>query len=212
VIANINADMVGEGTVKTNSRFYSTRTPDSAPSFLDGLMSDVLQRTREANLYAPTGTHNYWTAEPIAYAQGSDHDIFLGVAIPATMLGHDPDWTRPMYATPFRIPETFHGRPPSLYKAVVLMFQAICDCRISSERSRGVSPRHPTLSNVLSRTTWVAIRSRRSAALSWLRKCSLYAYGSAAMLSSANKDGSRCNRLAWATLSFNDDHRKDRRS
>jgi hypothetical protein len=42
VIANINTDMVGEGTVKTNSRFYSTRTPDSAPSFLDGLMSDVL--------------------------------------------------------------------------------------------------------------------------------------------------------------------------
>jgi len=93
VTANINTDMVGEDTVKTNSRFYFTRTPDSVPSFLDGLMSDVLQQTREANLYAPTGTHNYWPAEPIAYAQGSDHDIFLGLGIPATMLGHDPDWT-----------------------------------------------------------------------------------------------------------------------
>jgi len=27
------------------------------------------------------------------YAQGSDHDVFLAMGIPATMLGHDPDWT-----------------------------------------------------------------------------------------------------------------------
>jgi hypothetical protein len=93
VIANINMDMVGEDTVKTNSRFYFTRTPDSVPSFLDALMSDVLEQTREANLYAPTGTRNYWMPEAIPYAQGSDHDVFLGLGIPATMLGHDPDWT-----------------------------------------------------------------------------------------------------------------------
>ncbi|HKV94967.1 MAG TPA: DUF4910 domain-containing protein [Candidatus Angelobacter sp.] len=93
VVANINMDMVGEDTVKTNSRFYFTRTPDSVPSFLDALMSDVLEQTREANLLAQTGTHNYWLPEAIAYAQGSDHDVFLGLGIPATMLGHDPDWT-----------------------------------------------------------------------------------------------------------------------
>ena len=93
IIANINMDMVGEDTVKTNSRFYFTRTPDSVPSFLDALMSDVLEQTREANLYAPTGTRNYWMPEAIPYAQGSDHDVFLGLGIPATMLGHDPDWT-----------------------------------------------------------------------------------------------------------------------
>jgi hypothetical protein len=56
-------------------------------------MSDVLQQTREANLYAPTGTRNYWMPETIQYAQGSDHDVFLGLGIPATMFGHDPDWT-----------------------------------------------------------------------------------------------------------------------
>lgn len=93
VVANINMDMVGEDTVKTNSRFYFTRTPDSVPSFLDALMSDVLEQTREANLYAPTGTRNYWMPEAIPYAQGSDHDVFLGLGVPATMLGHDPDWT-----------------------------------------------------------------------------------------------------------------------
>lgn len=93
IIANLNLDMVGEDTVKTNSRFYLTRTPDSVPSFLDALMSDVLQQTREANLYAPTGTRNYWPTEIIPYTQGSDHDIFLGLGVPSTMLGHDPDWT-----------------------------------------------------------------------------------------------------------------------
>ena len=93
IIANLNLDMVGEDTVKTNSRFYITRTPDSVPSFLDALMSDVMQQTREANLYAPGGTRNYWQPEMINYTQGSDHDIFLGLGIPGTMLGHDPDWT-----------------------------------------------------------------------------------------------------------------------
>ncbi|MBZ5648276.1 MAG: DUF4910 domain-containing protein [Acidobacteriia bacterium] len=92
-IADINMDMVGEDTVKTNGRFYFTRTPDSVPSFLDALMEDVLQQTREANLFAPTGTHNYWPTEVVPYVQGSDHDMFLGLGIPSTMLGHDPDWT-----------------------------------------------------------------------------------------------------------------------
>lgn len=93
IIANINMDMVGEDTVKTNSRFYATRTPDSVPSFLDALLSDVMEQTRDARLYAPTGTRNYWLPEMIPYTQGSDHDIFLGLGVPATMFGHDPDWT-----------------------------------------------------------------------------------------------------------------------
>jgi hypothetical protein len=93
ILANINMDMVGEDTVKTNSRFYFTRVPDSVPFFINAVMSDVLQQTREADLYAQTGTRNYWQTEAIPYAQGSDHDVFLGLGIPATMLGHDPDWT-----------------------------------------------------------------------------------------------------------------------
>jgi hypothetical protein len=93
IVANVNMDMVGEDTVKTNSRFYITRTPDAVPGDLNGLMADVLEQTREADLYAPTGTHNYWPAQMAPYAQGSDHDIFLAMGIPSTMVGHDPDWT-----------------------------------------------------------------------------------------------------------------------
>jgi hypothetical protein len=29
----------------------------------------------------------------IDYYQGSDHDLFLGIGVPSTMFGHDPDWT-----------------------------------------------------------------------------------------------------------------------
>jgi len=93
IIANINLDMIGEDTVKTNSRFYATRTPDSVPSYLDALLTDVMQQTRSANLYAPSGTRNYWQPEMIDYTQGSDHDIFNGLGIPSSMFGHDPDWT-----------------------------------------------------------------------------------------------------------------------
>jgi len=93
ITVNLNLDMVGEDTVKTNSRFYITRTPDSAPGNLNGVMADLLQQTRDANLYAPTGTHNYWPAEMNNYVQGSDHDVFISLGIPSTMLGHDPDWT-----------------------------------------------------------------------------------------------------------------------
>jgi len=93
IALNLNLDMVGEDTVKTDSRFYITRTPDSVGGSLNALMADVLAETREANLSAPTGSKRYWPAEMMGYAQGSDHDVFLGLGIPATMLGHEPDWT-----------------------------------------------------------------------------------------------------------------------
>jgi len=93
VLANLNLDMVGEDTVKTNGRFYITRAPLSVPSFLDALLPDVLEQTREAALYAPTGTRQYWPTEVTPYLPGSDHDLFLGIGVPSTMFGHDPDWT-----------------------------------------------------------------------------------------------------------------------
>jgi hypothetical protein len=93
IVANLNMDMVGEDTVKTNSSFYFTRTPDSVPSFLDALLEDVLAQTKESGLTAPSGSRYTWPAESVPYAQGSDHDVFLGFGVPSTMLGHDPDWT-----------------------------------------------------------------------------------------------------------------------
>src|SRR4051812_43615188 len=88
-VANINMDMVGEDTQKTNGRFYFTRTPDSVADFynFDAVLSDALAQTQEARLYAHAGSHNYWPAEGIPLALGSDHEIFLGLGIPSTMFG-----------------------------------------------------------------------------------------------------------------------------
>lgn len=93
VAGALNLDMVGEDTIKTNSVFYFTRAPDSVPSWLDALLADVLAQTRAAELYAPTGSRHLWPTEITPYAQGSDHDLLLGLGIPATMIGHWPDWT-----------------------------------------------------------------------------------------------------------------------
>src|SRR5262249_12017968 len=93
ILANLNMDMVGEDTVKTNSRFYITRSPDSVAPFLNALMADVLEQTREADLYAQAGTRNYWPAMMIPYSQGSDHDALIAIGVPGVMLGHSPDWT-----------------------------------------------------------------------------------------------------------------------
>lgn len=93
VLAGLNLDMIGEDTMKTDSQFYFTRTPDSVPSFLDALLVDVLAQTRAAQLFAQTGTRHMWRAAVEPYAQGSDHDLLLGLGIPASMIGHWPDWT-----------------------------------------------------------------------------------------------------------------------
>ncbi|MDP9263725.1 MAG: DUF4910 domain-containing protein, partial [Acidobacteriota bacterium] len=130
IIANINMDMVGEDTVKTNSRFYATRTPDSVPSFLDALLSDVMKQTRDARLFAPTGTRNYWQPEMIPYTQGSDHDIFLGLGVPATMFGHDPDWTH------HTSEDTFDKTDASEFRRVGVMASAATAWVASSEEPK----------------------------------------------------------------------------
>jgi hypothetical protein len=129
VLANINMDMVGEDTVKTNSRFYFTRVPDSVPFFLNALMSDVLQQTREADLYAQTGTRNYWQPETIPYAQGSDHDVFLGLGIPATMLGHDPDWTHHTSEDKIDKTDASEFRRVGTFASAAAWFMATADSR-----------------------------------------------------------------------------------
>jgi hypothetical protein len=93
ILANLNLDMVGEDTVKTDSRLSITRSPDSVPSFLDALLADVLQQTREANLFAPTGTRHRWPASQDPFSVGSDHENFLSLGIPAAMFVHEGDWT-----------------------------------------------------------------------------------------------------------------------
>ena len=52
-IADLNLDMVGEDTVKTNGRFYFTRTPDSVPSFLDAHLRTCWSRPAKPTCSPP---------------------------------------------------------------------------------------------------------------------------------------------------------------
>lgn len=104
-VAVINMDMVGENQELCGSVFRVTRTPDSAPSFLNDLLESNLEflRAHEAQpgieltdplaVVSQLGTRAAWKAAVIPYSQGSDHDVFMGgvVNIPATMLGSWPD-------------------------------------------------------------------------------------------------------------------------
>ena len=87
ILFNLNLDMVGEDTVKTNSRFYITNTPDSVHGYSNGVMEDVLQQTREARLYASQREQKLLAGKKGPLYGGRDHDVFLGLGISSTMLG-----------------------------------------------------------------------------------------------------------------------------
>lgn len=94
-LAALNLDMVGEDTHETNSRLRITRTPDSLPSWFNDLVENAAEQVAEAKLVAPTGTRHLFHYEITPYDPGSDHDMLNDstVGVPATMLGHWPDWT-----------------------------------------------------------------------------------------------------------------------
>ena len=85
--------MVGEDNGHNQLTLLHHAYSGFGAGLMNAAMEDVLKQTREANLFAPTGTRNYWPAEMASYLQGSDHDVFLDSGIASTMLGHDPDWT-----------------------------------------------------------------------------------------------------------------------
>lgn len=105
-IAVINMDMVGENQKLCGSVFRVTRTPDSAPTFLndllelnlDFILSHNHQPGREFTdpfvILSPLGSRENWNAKVIPYAGGSDHFVFMGgvINIPATMFGSWPDY------------------------------------------------------------------------------------------------------------------------
>ena len=89
---NLNLDMVGEDTVKTNSRFYITRTPDSVDGRLNALMADVWRKRGKPTFRAHREQELLAGRNDGLCARQRSRCV-SGLGIPATMLGHDPDWT-----------------------------------------------------------------------------------------------------------------------
>ncbi len=128
IYANINEDMVGEALIKNNSIFQIKSTPHSLPSYLNDVVSVLIEWIGEVNrinlkrtpplpIYAPTGTRDpfYYSIDP--YDGGSDHIVFLdgGIRIPAVMLICWPDmWYHTDRDTPDK------SDPTQLKRVVVL--------------------------------------------------------------------------------------------
>ncbi|MCB9898388.1 MAG: DUF4910 domain-containing protein [Planctomycetes bacterium] len=93
VLANVNMDMVGEDLEQLHCHFYATRTLDSAPSVLDDVVLDMCGLVAETDVRTPRGSRSDFNWRQTPYAPGSDHMVFLDRKIPATMFGHDPDYS-----------------------------------------------------------------------------------------------------------------------
>ena len=130
-IANLNFDMVGENTVKTNSILGLNYTSDSNPSFLNAVMESIVDfaNTYNNERYPPqmdlyigsiTGSRNRLDCRIIPYITGTDHELFNNLKIGATSLTAWPDnYYHSSEDTPDKVD------PTQLHRAVVIGLAAI---------------------------------------------------------------------------------------
>jgi len=92
-LADVNMDMVGENEELLHSRMILTRMPASLPSCLDQVVENMARMVDGMAIRTPRGGHSTFNWRAIPYSGGSDHMMFLDRRIPATMMGHEPDYT-----------------------------------------------------------------------------------------------------------------------
>ncbi len=92
-LADINMDMVGENEELLHSRMILTRTPASLPSCLDEVVENMARMVDGMAVRTPRGSRSTFNWRVTPYSGGSDHMMFLDRRIPATMFGHEPDYT-----------------------------------------------------------------------------------------------------------------------
>jgi hypothetical protein len=105
--ANINEDMVGEGLIKNLASFHMKSTPHSLPSFLNDVMSNLIEYVGETNrdnivhrpskfinpILSATGSKDPFYYNIEKFTGGSDNTIFVdaGLGIPGIQLIVWPD-------------------------------------------------------------------------------------------------------------------------
>jgi len=125
-LANLNFDMVGENTAKTNSKVVLCTTSDSNPSFLNAVMESILDFVNRFNddrypvqpglfIGSLGGSRNRAAWRMVPYTTGTDHEVFTKLKVGATSLGAWPD---DFYHSSEDSPEKVD--PTQLHRAVVL--------------------------------------------------------------------------------------------
>ncbi len=140
-IANINFDMVGENTVRTNSILSLCYTSDSNPSFLNAVMestADFINRFNSER-YPPDidfyigsvrGTRNRIDCRMIPYVTGTDHELFNNLKTGATTLTAWPD---DFYHSSEDTPDKVD--PTQLHRAVVIGLTGITTMAYADDAS-----------------------------------------------------------------------------
>ena len=130
-LANLNFDMVGENTGKTNSVTALCYTPDSNPSFLNAVTESIVDfcNTYNSERYPPqadvfigslTGSRSRMAVRMVPYETGTDHELFNNLKIGGASLGSWPD---NFYHTSEDTPDKVD--PTELHRAVVIGLTAI---------------------------------------------------------------------------------------
>ncbi len=105
--ANINEDMVGEGLIKNIASFHIYTTPYSIPSYLNDVMTNLIEYVGETNrdniinrpvkfvkpILSPAGSKDPFYYNIEKFYGASDHMVFVdgGIGIPGIMLIAWPD-------------------------------------------------------------------------------------------------------------------------
>ncbi|MCB0278948.1 MAG: DUF4910 domain-containing protein [Calditrichaeota bacterium] len=92
-LANINMDMVGENLEILHSSLVITHTPNSIPSVLNDVVTNMAEMVDRMDVRTPRGSLSRMNYRITPYSGGSDHMNFIDRKIPAMMFSHDPDYT-----------------------------------------------------------------------------------------------------------------------
>ena len=91
LIAAMNYDMPGSDLKKTDGYLRMKMTPDSVPSYLNGLIANLLQFVDQTEIRTQTGNNGPFNYRLVPFIAASDHAVFLGAGIPAMQFNHWPD-------------------------------------------------------------------------------------------------------------------------
>jgi aminopeptidase-like protein len=94
LLAALNFDMTGANPKTTDSYLRMKVTPDSRPSYINDLVTSLLQFVDQTNIQTQQGQNaqfNYRLSPMATISSGSDHSVFNDGGVPAMQFNYWPD-------------------------------------------------------------------------------------------------------------------------
>jgi aminopeptidase YwaD len=94
LLVALNFDMTGANTKTTDTYLRMKLTPDSRPSYINGLIGSLLTFVDQSEVRSPQGQNapfNYRLSPVATISSGSDHSVFNDGGVPAMQFNYWPD-------------------------------------------------------------------------------------------------------------------------